>query len=286
MSDSTSHVSPRTPNYAQNADYVENKGGSSFGDNINTHFIRFMGEGKDVEVVGDNEEITVDKAETSIRKTFTVRYDALLDLAINYLNLNPSTIQLRGSTVSSVTLAWQYNQPIDLQTLHVAGVETVMSPALLGNNAYNATLSGLSLTSNTSFKITGQRGSKVADRTSTLYFGNRFYQGKTSLQWSGVPGTFVANFIPGALTQLVRAGSDITFSTLSGEGEWDWVAIPLGVLGQGSVVFKDRENINPGGFVSIGTVNIPNGTAGDPNDLYTVYISINRNIGGAIFDIT
>lgn len=288
MGNSSGYRNPKTPVYSSQENYLENLNGSSYGNNVFLHFIRVLGTLPD-EVVGvEATGIKVDKLQQSTKIRWEIRYDPYVNPVCNITSITPSAIQLLGTQVTDVTLNYNFNKAIQTQTLYIDDVETAFTPTDLGNNQYRADLSGLALSDDTIFKIKGNDGTNDCEDTIKLRFGDYFYHGKTTADWTSVPGNFVSTFIPDASTDkvIVDENSAISFTCKSGTAEKDFIAIPKDVINNQNPSFKDRDNLLPGGFNEIGTVNIPNGSANDPNSLYTVYISINWNIGGSIYDIT
>lgn len=288
MGKSSDNRSPVTPKYSSQENYIENLNGSSFGNNVFLHFLKVIG-ATPVEVEGDDPSgIVVEETVQSTKIKYKVKYTPYVAPVVSITSLSPGGIQLLVNAVTSVTIEYSFNKAVQSQKLYIDDVETSFTPDNLGNNQYSATVDNLNLVDDTIFKIEASDGINTASATRELRFGDYFYHGKTTVNWSAVPGDFLTNNIPDADTDkvIVDENSAISFTCKSGSGEKDWVALPLGVIEKASPKFKDRENILPGGYNTIGTINIPNGSAGDPSNLYTVYVSINWNIGGAIFDVT
>lgn len=108
-------------------------------------------------------------------ETITDALDYLLttNLTANGITVSPSVVE-KGAVVSSVSLAWGWNKDPTSQSVSGPGGGAV--PA----SQRALTLSGLSLTSNTSWTVTGVGESGPLDQIAALSFRSRRYWGASA----------------------------------------------------------------------------------------------------------
>lgn len=173
---------------------------------------------------------------------------------------NNKNTQEMGSTITDVTLNWNYNKTP--KTLSLDG-------STLDVNLKTKTLTGQSIKTNKTFtlKATDERDA-VATKTTTITFLNGAYYGiGDDLQISGITNQFILG-----LTKTLQSSKAKTFTVNAGVGKHIYYIIPTRY---GTPVFKVGGF--EGGFEKLGTVNFTNASGYAEN--YDVYKSGNANLG-------
>ena len=137
--------------------------------------------------------------------------DALLyvPLTLSYF-LNSHPVNLKGSTVEDVTLSWAYNKEVVSQTI-ASGSRLPSLRTLL--------LSGLSLTSQTSYGLSASDGTQTRNGTTTLYFSNEKRWGVAT------SGQGVEDLPQSDLLSSESRGKTLVLTM--GSGEYGYYAFPL-----------------------------------------------------------
>lgn len=191
-------------------------------------------------------------------------YNKLGDLMYKPISItsftNNKNTQEMGSTVTDVTLNWNYNKTP--KTLMLDG-------ATLDVSLKTKTLSGQSIKTNKTFtlKATDERD-VVATKTTAITFLNGVYYGVgDDLEIGSITNEFILG-----LTKTLQANKSKTFTVNAGAGEHIYYILPTRY---GTPVFKVGGF--EGGFAKLGTVNFTN--ASNYAENYDVYKSSNDNLG-------
>lgn len=180
-------------------------------------------------------------------------------ISITSFTNNKNTVEM-GSTITDVTLNWNYNKTP--KTLSLDG-------STLDVSLKTKTLTGQSIKTNKTFtlKATDERDA-VATKTTTITFLNGAYYGiGDDLQISGITNQFILG-----LTKTLQSSKAKTFTVNAGVGKHIYYIIPTRY---GTPVFKVGGF--EGGFEKLGTVNFTNASGYAEN--YDVYKSGNANLG-------
>lgn len=177
---------------------------------------------------------------------------------ISFTN-NKNTVEM-GSTITDVTLNWNYNKTP--KTLSLDG-------STLDVSLKTKTLSGQSIKTNKTFTLKAiDERDAVATKTTAITFLNGVYYGiGDDLQISGITNQFILG-----LTKTLQSSKAKTFTVNAGAGKHIYYIIPSRY---GTPVFKVGGF--EGGFGKLGTVNFTNASGYAEN--YDVYKSGNANLG-------
>lgn len=173
---------------------------------------------------------------------------------------NNKNTQEMGSTITDVTLNWNYNKTpktlmLDSEPLNVS--------------LKTKTLTGQSIKANKTFilKATDERDA-VATKTTAITFLNGVYYGiGDDLQIGGITNQFILG-----LTKTLQSSKAKTFTVNAGAGKHIYYIIPTRY---GTPIFKVGGF--EGGFEKLGTVNFTNSSSYAEN--YDVYKSSNAGLG-------
>lgn len=180
-------------------------------------------------------------------------------ISITSFTNNKNTVEM-GSTITDVTLNWNYNKTP--KTLSLDG-------STLDVSLKTKTLTGQTIKANKTFtlKATDERDA-VATKTTNITFLNGVYYGiGDDLQISGITNQFVLG-----LTKTLQSSKAKTFTVNAGVGKHIYYIIPSRY---GTPVFKVGGF--EGGFEKLGTVNFTNSSSYAEN--YDVYKSSNAGLG-------
>lgn len=180
-------------------------------------------------------------------------------ISITSFTNNKNTVEM-GSTITDVTLNWNYNKTP--KTLSLDG-------STLDVSLKTKTLTGQSIKANKTFtlKATDERDA-VATKTTAITFLNGVYYGiGDDLQISGITNQFILG-----LTKTLQSSKAKTFTVNAGVGKHIYYIIPTRY---GTPVFKVGGF--EGGFEKLGTVNFTNASSYAEN--YDVYKSSNAGLG-------
>lgn len=180
-------------------------------------------------------------------------------ISITSFTNNKNTVEM-GSTITDVTLNWNYNKTP--KTLSLDG-------STLAVSLKTKTLTGQSIKANKTFtlKATDERDA-VSTKTTAITFLNGVYYGiGDDLQISGITNQFILG-----LTKTLQSSRAKTFTVNAGVGKHIYYIIPTRY---GTPVFKVGGF--EGGFEKLGTVNFTNASGYAEN--YDVYKSGNANLG-------
>lgn len=185
------------------------------------------------------------------------RLDALeyVAIAIKSFTNTVGTVEM-GSTITSVTFNWSLNKtPTSLK----------LGTTALSTSATSHTLSGQSITSNTTYKLTAADAKNSATKTTSISFVNGVYYGAAAI--STVNSEFILS-----LTRSLQSSKAKTFSATAGSDQYIWYAVPTRY---GACTF----NVGgfDGGFTLVNTVSFTNASGYTEN--YYVYRSDNANLG-------
>lgn len=180
-------------------------------------------------------------------------------ISITSFTNNKNNVEM-GSTITDVTLNWNYNKTP--KTLSLDG-------STLDVSLKTKTLTGQSIKANKTFtlKATDERDA-VSTKTTAITFLNGVYYGiGDDLQISGITNQFILG-----LTKTLQSSRAKTFTVNAGVGKHIYYIIPTRY---GTPVFKVGGF--EGGFEKLGTVNFTNASGYAEN--YDVYKSGNANLG-------
>lgn len=180
-------------------------------------------------------------------------------ISITFFTNNKNTVEM-GSTITDVTLNWNYNKTPETLSLDGSTLDVSLK---------TKTLSGQSIKANKTFtlKATDERDA-VATKTTAITFLNGVYYGiGDNLQISGITDQFILG-----LTKTLQSSKAKTFTVNAGTGKHIYYIIPTRY---GTPVFKVGGF--EGGFGKLGTVNFTNASGYAEN--YDVYKSGNANLG-------
>lgn len=172
----------------------------------------------------------------------------------------------KGSTVTSLTLNWEYNKIPLLQSLQCS------LPAMeeeLEQDATSYLVSGISATvvSGVSFRLTAYDGEGAqATKSASVTFYNGVYYGSAA-----VPSSYDSAFILG-LTKELRGSKKPSFSVNAGEGQYIYYCLPVSMGACGFTVGGFT-----GGFSLVDTISFTN--ASGYTEQYFIYRSDNANLG-------
>lgn len=187
------------------------------------------------------------------------RLDALeyVPIAINSFTNTVGTVEM-GRTITSVTFNWSLNKtPTNLK----------LGTTTLSTSATSHTLSGQSITSNTSYTLTATDAQKSATKTTSISFVNGVYYGAAAIS------TVNSEFILSLTRSLQKDGEKAkTFSATAGSNQYIWYAVPTRY---GACTF----NVGgfDGGFTLVDTISFTNASGFTEN--YYVYRSDYANLG-------
>ena len=191
-------------------------------------------------------------------------YDKLGDLmyvpiSITSFTNNKNTVEM-GSTITDVTLNWNYNKTP--KTLLLDG-------STLDVSLKTKTLTGQSIKANKTFTLKAiDERDAVATKTTSITFLNGVYYGiGDDLQIGGITNQFILG-----LTKTLQSSKAKTFTVNAGAGKHIYYIIPSRY---GTAVFKVGGF--EGGFEKLGTVNFTNSSSYAEN--YDVYKSSNAGLG-------
>ena len=191
-------------------------------------------------------------------------YDKLGDLMYTPISItsftNNKNTQEIGSTITDVTLNWNYNKTPETLSLDGSTLDVSLK---------TKTLSGQSIKANKTFtlKATDERDA-VATKTTAITFLNGVYYGiGDDLQIGGITNQFILG-----LTKTLQSSKAKTFTVNAGAGKHIYYIIPSRY---GTAVFKVGGF--EGGFEKLGTVNFTNSSSYAEN--YDVYKSSNAGLG-------
>lgn len=173
---------------------------------------------------------------------------------------NNKNTQEMGSTITNVTLNWNYNKTP--KTLSLDG-------STLDVSLKTKTLTGQSIKANKTFtlKATDERNAS-STKTTTISFLNGVYYGiGDGLEIGGITNEFILG-----LTKTLQSSKAKTFTVNAGVGKYIYYIIPSRY---GTPIFKVGGF--EGGFGKLGTVNFTNASGYAEN--YDVYKSGNANLG-------
>ncbi|MFR5749416.1 MAG: hypothetical protein ACLUD4_10880 [Thomasclavelia spiroformis] len=180
-------------------------------------------------------------------------------ISITSFTNNKNTQEI-GSTITDVTLNWNYNKTPKTLMLDSESLDVSLK---------TKTLSGQSIKANKTFtlKVTDERDA-VATKTTNITFLNGVYYGiGDDLQISGITNQFILG-----LTKTLQSSKAKTFTVNAGAGKHIYYIIPTRY---GTPVFKVGGF--EGGFEKLGTVNFTNSSSYAEN--YDVYKSSNAGLG-------
>ena len=180
-------------------------------------------------------------------------------ISITSFTNNKNTVEM-GSTITDVTLNWNYNKTP--KTLSLDG-------STLDVSLKTKTLTGQSIKANKTFTLKGtDERDAVSTKTTAITFLNGVYYGiGDDLQISGITNQFILG-----LTKTLQSSKAKTFTVNAGVGKHIYYIIPTRY---GTPVFKVGGF--EGGFEKLGTVNFTNASGYAEN--YDVYKSGNANLG-------
>lgn len=180
-------------------------------------------------------------------------------ISITSFTNNKNTVEM-GSTITDVTLNWNYNKTPKTLTLDNETLDVSLK---------TKTLTGQSIKSNKTFTLKAiDERDAVATKTTAITFLNGVYYGVgASLELGGITQAFILG-----LTKSLQANKAKTFTVNAGAGEHIYYIIPTRY---GTPVFKVGGF--EGGFAKLGTVNFTN--ASNYTENYDVYKSSNDNLG-------
>lgn len=191
-------------------------------------------------------------------------YDKLGDLMYTPISItsftNNKNTQEIGSTITDVTLNWNYNKTP--KTLSLDG-------STLDVSLKTKTLTGQTIKANKTFtlKATDERDA-VATKTTAITFLNGVYYGiGDDLQIGGITNQFILG-----LTKTLQSSKAKTFTVNAGAGKHIYYIVPTRY---GTPIFKVGGF--EGGFGKLGTVKFTNASSYVEN--YDVYKSSNAGLG-------
>ena len=195
----------------------------------------------------------VSNHESRIKALENTISDALYkEIAITSFTNNKATVEI-GSVVTAVTFSWTLNK-----TPEVISLNNISQTASASGGT---TLSGLNLTSNTTYTLQAldEKGT-MATATTSINFFNGIYH--------GVGATF-DNF---AFTKTLSDTKGRTFTVTAGEGQYIWYAVPsrLGTCSFNVGGFD-------GGFSLVDITSVTNSSG--YSEEYYIYRSDNANLG-------
>lgn len=171
-------------------------------------------------------------------------------LAINSFSLTPSVVEM-GNTVTSVTTNWSYNKAVESQK--ITGPSTDLSLPISDRQRL---ITGLSITSSTSFTLEAFDGNNTVTRNASLQVLNGVYWG------ASVPGSYNSTFIRGLSGKELRSNRNKTFTVTAGLNQKIYYAYPKRF---GTAIFESGGF--EGGFKPLVTVSFTN-IAGYTEDYY------------------
>lgn len=180
-------------------------------------------------------------------------------ISITSFTNNKNTVEM-GSTITDVTLNWNYNKTPKTLTLDSESLDVSLK---------TKTLTGQSIKTNKTFtlKATDERDA-VATKTTNITFLNGVYYGiGDDLQIGGITNQFILG-----LTKTLQSSKAKTFTVNAGTGKHIYYIIPTRY---GTPVFKVGGF--EGGFEKLGTVNFTNASGYAEN--YDIYKSSNAGLG-------
>lgn len=180
-------------------------------------------------------------------------------ISITFFTNNKNTVEM-GSTITDVTLNWNYNKTPETLSLDGSTLDVSLK---------TKTLSGQSIKANKTFtlKATDERDA-VATKTTAITFLNGVYYGVgNNLEIGGVTNEFILG-----LTKTLQASKAKTFTVNAGAGKHIYYILPTRY---GTPTFKVGGF--EGGFEKLGTVNFTNSSSYAEN--YDVYKSSNAGLG-------
>lgn len=224
----------------------------------------------------DNKFNTVDTKFTEIESEFTDNDSRLTEIEqaiadINYHEINidsfinnQSVVEL-GSTISSVTLNWTLNKNPKTQSLDGVTV---------GNDIRSKTITGLTITTTTSFvlTVTDERDYSTS-RTTQIQFVNGIYYGATTS-----PTTYDDDFVK-SLTKSLQTSRNKSFTVNALSNQYIYYILPTRY---GTPKF----NIGgfDGGFVKQTTLSFTNASGYSEN--YDIWRSDNIELGSTTVNVT
>lgn len=220
----------------------------------------------DVTYEGDSVTVALDDL-YSLTADLQAQLDAALYVTpvVNTFSLSSSLFEL-GSTITTLTFAWTINKSIVSQS--ITGGPISETPSI---GVRNITVSGLSITTPTTFTITVNDGTNNATKTVSASFANKIYYGARSQPLVVDPD--FANL----LTGVVRTSRARTFTVNALALDYVWFLLPVDY---GTPVFTVGGF--EGGFSLQGTFEdtLPDHTIEDPHtETYNIYRSNLPNLG-------
>lgn len=228
-------------------------------------------------VLGDNISIFVDRIETENEVISTVNYVPYIDLIINTFT-NDVNLILKGTTISTLNLSWQYNKSIQSHSLN----QGLTAPAVIsGQTLYNLNLTGLNLNSTTTYTLTADDltsdNINPISKSTTVSFGNNIYHGSILIDNTDLYDP-IENDIK-SLTNIQLSANASSINNIEYTNNdvdlYYIVALPASFNFNS---FKDSNNPLPGGFEEIKRLNITNSE--NFSEEYIVFRSTYDNLAG------
>lgn len=239
-----------------------------------------LGSSKEHVIVAGN-DIKVERSENDTTITHTISYDPVIELKILSFTSSITDLQLKGSTVSTFTLNWSYNEAVTTQSLD-NGI-TAPTPTL--SLSYSVTPTGLSITTDSIITLTGDNeDSDPVSKTVSIDFGNYIYQTKiVASDRSEINQSVIEALDLNTLTKTLKDNRNITFTALSDQTEYEVILVPTSFgLNSGSK-FKDVSTGFTGGWGKTLTLSLTNSAGFSEN--YDVWVASNKNLQNITFQI-
>lgn len=211
----------------------------------------------DETIIGNTITVPNSQSDSTQIEDILSRLSALeyVPIAINSFTNNIGTVEL-GTTINSITFSWSTNKtPTSLK----------IGTTELDASAKTYTLTGQSIESNTTYKLTATDEKTHVEKTTAVSFVNGIYYGISEER------TIDSSFIL-KLTKSLQGSRSKTFTVTAGSSQYIWYAVPTRY---GTCTF----NVGgfDGGFSLIDTVSFTN--ASNYTENYYVYRSDNANLG-------
>ena len=211
----------------------------------------------DETIIGNTITVPNSQSDSTQIEDILSRLSALeyVPIAINSFTNNIGTVEL-GTTINSITFSWSTNKtPTSLK----------IGTTELDASAKTYTLTGQSIASNTTYKLTAADEKTSVEKTTAVSFVNGIYYGVS--EESTIDSAFILK-----LTKVLQGSRNKTFTVTAGSAQYIWYAVPTRY---GTCTF----NVGgfDGGFSLIDAVSFTN--ASNYTENYYVYRSDNANLG-------
>lgn len=239
----------------------------------------------EVVVDSDTPRIAFRKETINGVTTYYADFIPYIPLQITSFNLTESGLKLKGAVVDNLNFSWQYNKPVESQTISGG----VSAPLPTSDLSYSLSLTDQNITTNKSYVLTADDNlqddiSTIQSATRSITFGNYIYQ--TQIQTSDrsdITQATIDALILIDLPKTNKTNRNLTFTCQSNSTEYEVVLVPtLFGLTSGNQFRNDGNNFT-GGWSKLFDLNLQNELGF--TESYGCWAAVNKNLNGSTFTI-